>query len=107
MNVDAADAQPAPTVPALDLEKLVFALGNFSRWRMLGELSDGDTRSIRELAEVGGCSYDAAIKHLQLLRETGLVMQGRGSLYRLTPHFLPKPGERLVDFGHCLLRFKP
>ena len=105
MNSDPQTPKPAAATPLLDLEKLVFALGNFSRWKMIRELADGDTRTTSELAEAGGCSYDSAIKHLQLLRETGMVMQGRGSLYELPPQFLPTPGERVVDFGHCLLRF--
>jgi hypothetical protein len=105
MNSVSASPKPATAEPLLDMEKLVYMLGNFSRWKMLRELSDGDTRTIGELAAAGGCSYDAAIKHLMLMREVGLVVQGRGSLYELPPQFLPAPGQPHVDFGHCLLRF--
>ncbi len=72
---------------------------------MLRELAAGDTRTISELARAGACSYDSAVKHIILMREAGLVMQGRGSLYQIPPHFLPSPGQPQVDFGHCLLRF--
>ena len=102
------DSLPANTVaarPVVNEEKLVFALGNYSRWRMLRELATGETRTTNELATAGGCSYDAALKHLKLLLATGLVTQGRGSLYQLPAHFLPIPGQPHVDFGHCLLRF--
>lgn len=105
MSSDANTPKPPSATPLPDLEKLVFALGNFARWKMLRELSDGDTRTIRELAAAGGCSYDSAVKHLQLLRATGVVMQGRGSLYELQPQYLPTPGQPIVDFGHCMLRF--
>jgi hypothetical protein len=105
MNPDPASPNSPAAMPLPDMQKLVFVLGNFSRWRMLGELADGETRTIRELAGAGGCSYDAAIKHLGLMRDLGLVVQGRGSLYQLPAHFLPVPGRRHVDFGHCLIRF--
>jgi hypothetical protein len=32
------------------------------------------------------------------------VVQGRGRLYQISPQHLTAPGERIVDFGHCLLR---
>jgi hypothetical protein len=43
-------------------------------------------------------------KHLAVLRKAGAVVQGRGRLYQIPPPHLPAPGERIVDFGHCLLR---
>jgi hypothetical protein len=39
-----------------------------------------------------------------VLRKAGLVAQGRGRLYQIPKPYLPAPGERIVDFGHCLLR---
>jgi len=105
MSTDPETPKPAAAKPLPDLQKVVFIIGNFSRWKMLRELADGDTRTIRELATAGGCSYDSAIKHLSLMREAGLVTQGRGSLYQLPPQHLPTPGQPHVDFGHCLLRF--
>lgn len=72
---------------------------------MLQELSAGETRTITELATAGGCSYDSAIKHLALMRDLGMVQQGRGSLYQVSPQYLPVRGQRIVDFGHCMLRF--
>ena len=95
-----------PATPRPDLEQLVFVLGNFSRWKMLRELSTGDTRTISELATAGGCSYASAVKHLALMRAAGLVTQGRGSLYQIPAHHLPSPGQPVVDFGHCLLRLE-
>lgn len=105
MNSEPETPKPAAVIPLPDETKLVFVIGNLSRWKMLRALSDGDTRTIGELAKAGDCSYDSAVKHLILMREAGLVVQGRGSLYQLPPQFLPTPGQPHVDFGHCLLRF--
>jgi len=79
--------------PLVNEEKLVFALVNFSHWKKLRELAGGETRTTWELATAGGCSYDAALKHLKLLRATGLVEQGRGNLYKLPAHFLTESGQ--------------
>ena len=98
-----APEKTVATKPLVDEKRLVFALGNYCRWKMLRELAGGETRTTRELAAAGRCSYDAALKHLKLLRATGLVEQGRGSLYQMPVHFLTVPGQ--PDFGHCLLRF--
>jgi hypothetical protein len=105
MNPEPETPKPAIAAPLPDEAKLVFVLGNYSRWKMLRELADGDTRTIGELAKAGDCSYDSAVKHLNLMREAGLIVQGRGSLYQMPAHYLPTPGQPHVDFGHCLLRF--
>lgn len=105
MSSDSDTPKPAAAIPLPDEAKLVFILGNHARWKMLRELSDGDTRTIGELAKAGDCSYDSAVKHLILMREAGLVVQGRGSLYQLPAHYRPTPGQPHVDFGHCLIRF--
>jgi predicted transcriptional regulator len=92
------------TVPLPDFERLVAALGHSTRWKMLKELGLGEPRSIAEMAKVAGCSYENAVKHLGRLRAAGLIVQGRGRLYQMPAHFIPTPGQPLVDFGHCTLR---
>jgi DNA-binding transcriptional ArsR family regulator len=94
-----ASVQP---LPSRDL--LALALGHPARWKILQELSLGEPRMVRELAKVAGCSPDMTSKHLAKLRKAGAVVQGRGRLYQIPPQHLPSPGERVVDFGHCLLR---
>ena len=101
----APETAPAAVAALPDEAKVVFAIGNLCRWKMLGERAGGDTRTIRELANAGSCSYESAVKHLLVLRKAGLVQQGRGSLYQLPAHFRPLPDQPHVDFGHCLLRF--
>jgi DNA-binding transcriptional ArsR family regulator len=99
------DAQKAvPALPLPNLDHLADALGHAARWRILKELSLGEPRMVKELAKVAGCSPDMASKHLAKLRKAGAVVQGRGRLYQIPKHHLPAPGERVVDFGHCLLR---
>ena len=104
MNTD-ADTPKNPTGRQLpDLELVLCAISRLSRWKMLKLLTCGDAIGLVELAEAGGCSYDSAIKHLQVLLGAGLVQRGRGGGYQLVRQHLPKPGEAVVDFGHCLLR---
>ncbi|HEY5232266.1 MAG TPA: helix-turn-helix domain-containing protein [Verrucomicrobiae bacterium] len=104
MSSTSETAKPATVTPLPDLKLLAGALGNPTRWRMLKELSLGEPRTVGELATAAGCIYDNAGRHLAVLRKAGLVAQGRGRLYQILNQYLPAPGERTVDFGHCLLR---
>jgi DNA-binding transcriptional ArsR family regulator len=89
-------------VPAL--ESVVSGLGDISRWRILSELSAGEPLMVIELAERIGRSSDATSKHLAVLRKAGLVVSGRGQLYQIPKQYLPTPGQRIIDYGCCLLR---
>lgn len=103
----ASTLEPPKTsaIATVSAEALSAILGNFSRWRMLQELAGGEGRTITELAAAGECSYDSARNHLVRMRELGLVMQGRGKVYSIPARFLPTPGQRIVDYGLCLIRF--
>ncbi len=92
-------------VPALSPAVAVEALGDATRWRILGELSAGEPLMVVELAERLGKGSSAVSKHLGVLRRAGLVVQARNRLHRIPAQFLPEPGKRAVDFGFCLLRF--
>jgi hypothetical protein len=46
----------------------------------------------------------SARRRLAVLRKAEVVVQGRERLYQFPPQHLIAPGERVVDFGHCLLR---
>ena len=104
MNPDAETQKSVAARPLPDLQLALRAISLESRWNMLKLLTCGDAIGIVELAEAGGCSYESAIKHLQVLLQAGLVQRGRGGGYQLVRQYLPKPGEPVVDFGHCLLR---
>lgn len=59
---------------------------------------------VRELAERFRESSDATSKKMVLLRNAGIVTQGRGRLYQIASQFLADKTERVLDFGYCLLR---
>ena len=90
-------------LPYPDLKLLPTAIGHPIRWRMLHALATGEPQTISEVAAAAGCSYDNAIRHLAVLKKAGLVVQERGKLYQIPKKYLPTPGERTLDLGHCLL----
>lgn len=104
MDNSSANAGGPSAMPRPDLELMLGAISHVARWRMLRELSLGEPREISELAGAAGCSYDSALKHIAVLIKAGLIVRGRGGLLQMQRQHLPTPGERLVDFGHCLLR---
>lgn len=104
MNTPNAAPTTVPLAPLASLKHLAAALGHPARLKILKELSGGEPRMVRELAQVARCSPDMASKHLAILRKAGAVVQGRGRLYQIPAHYLTTPGERVVDFGHCRLR---
>ena len=104
MNAQDNPQKSSSVQPLTNLDWLASALGHPARWKILKELSGGEPRMVSELAKVAGCSPDMTSKHLAVLRKAGAVVQGRGRLYQIPPQHLTAPGERIVDFGHCLLR---
>ena len=96
--------QSPASVPLPPRDKLISVLGSASKWTILAALCDGEPLGASDIAKLIGCTVSAASKHMRGLVEAGVVVQGRGSLYRLAPGFQPQPGQRVVDFGHCLLR---
>jgi predicted transcriptional regulator len=94
----------APAESNRTLKLMARALAHITRWKMLKELSTGETRSIDEMAKASGCTYANAARHLIVLRRAGLVVQGRGRLYQIPRQHLPTPGQAVVDYRHCLLR---
>jgi DNA-binding MarR family transcriptional regulator len=91
-------------IPLPDINLFPTAIGHPTRWKMLQALGNGEPQTIGELAAAAGCFYDNAIRHLAILKKAGLVVQERGKLYQIPKKYLPTPGQRVVDFGHCLLR---
>ncbi|WP_084420322.1 ArsR/SmtB family transcription factor [Henriciella litoralis] len=67
------------------------ALGDETRLKLVSTLSDGQGRSISDLASGFGMSRQAVTKHLKVLESAGLVSNdrvGRESRYRLDPRAL-------------------
>jgi hypothetical protein len=51
------------------------------------------------LSTVPGQSPDATSKNMAVLRNAGIVTQGRGRLYSLAPQFIANKTECILDFG--------
>lgn len=104
METPAATSTSLAPQPLPGLESVLSAISNVARWKMLRELSLGEPREIIELTQVAGCSYEATLKHIKVLLNAGLIERGRGRVLQMKKHHLVSPAERIVDFGHCLLR---
>jgi predicted transcriptional regulator len=91
-------------VPVLSLDKVGRVLNDSARWRILRELAGGEALPVYELARRVGRSTDSVSKHLLVLKNASLVVQGFGRLYRMSPGLLPQPGSLDVDLGFCVLK---
>jgi DNA-binding transcriptional ArsR family regulator len=92
---------PSATIP---LAKILNVISVPTRWYLLRELASGEPLMVSELAERLGQSPDATSKNMAVLRNAGIVTQGRGRLYQIAPQFLIDKTDRILDFGYCLLR---
>ncbi len=98
------DTSAKPAMPVLPFAELVAAVGDPTRWAILAELSSGEPRMVKELAQKLGRSPSLISKHLKMLQRAQMVVTGRGRLWQIPKEFLAAPDKRHVDFGHCLLR---
>ena len=105
MNTPPESSLKAQIPALLPVKPLLAGLSEYTRWRILAELSAGEPKMVRTIAKRLGCSASVTSKHLAVLRRAGAVVTGEGGLYRIPAAFLPAPGQRVVDYGHCLLRF--
>jgi DNA-binding transcriptional ArsR family regulator len=101
-----SDPQNGPPIPSptILLAQILSAISVPVRWYLLRELASGEQFMVSELAERLGQSPDATSKNMAVLRNAGIVTQGRGRLYSLAPQFIADKAARIVDFGYCLLR---
>jgi DNA-binding transcriptional ArsR family regulator len=73
------------------------ALGDTTRLALVGKLSDGQQRSISELAEGSTLTRQAVTKHLRVLETVGVVRsvrEGRESRFA----FVPQPVDEARDY---------
>lgn len=92
------------SVPVLNRDAVFTALSNPTRVAMLAVLCDGEHLGAAHFAELVGCSPEQAGKNAAVLVWAGLIVRGRGNLYRIVPGLQPVPGRRELELGHCLLR---
>jgi hypothetical protein len=92
--------------PLLDFETVLTVVSASIRWKILKVVCDGELIGPQDLAPLVGCTPSAASKHLRVLLDAGICVQGRGGLYRLAPQFLPAAGTFTLDFGYCQLHLE-
>ena len=111
----AAAAVPVPE-PA-PLLTVLRAVSDPMRLAVLKELADGSYPPVMSLAKKLHCHPDMMGRHLQRLLKAGLVRRvnpgqeadQRSKYYQIPLEFrstLPD-GTRVLDLGHCVLRFAP
>lgn len=82
----------------------MFVIRSPVRWAILSELSAGQPLLVLELAERLKERPNVISKHMLVLRKAGFVSANRARQYSLAPQFPVTPEERVLDFGHALLR---
>ena len=76
---------PAPIIP---LDEILSVISSPVRWRLLRELASGDQHMVSELAERMKLPLHTISKHLAILRQSRIVIQGRNRLYQIAPQFV-------------------
>jgi DNA-binding transcriptional ArsR family regulator len=91
----------------LDPVQVFSALSTPVRWKLLRMMADGRVISATQAAAIVGRELDGVIKHLQVLRDAGLVHSrqneddGRVMLYYIPEMWRTEPD--VLDFGFCIL----
>lgn len=73
------------------------AMGEPTRFAIVELLRDGALPSVSEIAETLGIRQPQASKHLQVLREAG-VLRAERDARRLVHHLRPEPFDELVSW---------
>ncbi len=94
-----------PNLPRPSLHLLLKAIGDPTRWAILGALTSGEPQMVIEIAEKIGASASTVSKNLAIMRKANVVTANRAGLYSIPRAYLPTLGQPIIDFGHCLLRF--
>ena len=94
--------------------RLLQAVSDPIRWRVLRELVAGQSLTVQQLAAKSGSTQNQMSKHLRVLREVGALELGsppdgdkRKAQHAVPKHFLrpDESGKAVIDFGACVLRF--
>ncbi len=78
------------------------ALGDPTRARLVGRLSEAGPQSIARLADGAGVSRQAVTKHLQLLEDVGLARStrvGRERVWQIRPQRLARAQRHLQEIS--------
>ena len=101
---DTIPIQAPPNMPIPDYAKLVPVLGSWQKWIILNELMK-EGQAAGDIARLLNTGVSGASKQMAGLVDAGLVVQGKGRVYQIAPAYRPKDGQRVLDFGHVVLRF--
>ncbi|MCG6536867.1 MAG: winged helix-turn-helix domain-containing protein [Syntrophales bacterium LBB04] len=101
---DSIPIQAPSSIPIPDYGKLLGIIGSYNKWLILNELmKEGQAAS--DIARLLNTGVSGASKQKATLVDAGLVVQGKGRVYHLAPAYRPPAGQRVLDFGHVVLRF--
>ncbi len=100
---DGSPAAPWAPVPGVTLAKLATVLFDESRWRILRELAKGEALPVQELVRRTRRTRNSVQKNMAILKDSKLVVQAYGHLYRLAPQFVASEGGTRLDLGYCVL----
>jgi|SRR5829696_677485 len=96
-----------------DAAPIFAALGDPTRLRIVGRLSDDGPLSIARLSEGAGVSRQAVTKHLQALADAGLVRdnwRGRERIWEIEPRRLERARRHLDQISerwdHAIARLR-
>ena len=101
---DTIPVQAPTNIPLPDYGKLLGILGSWQKWMILNELMK-EGQAAGDIASLLNTGVSGAVKHMTLLVDAGLVVQGKGRVYHIAPAYRRKEGEHFLDFGHAVLRF--
>ena len=104
MKTSVSEAKAGVPEGSPSLRALSRVLGNPTRWQLLAELSVGEPLRVVQLARAVGEKPDLVSKHLKLMRSARITVLGKNGLHRMVDRFMPSPGVREIDFGHCVIR---
>ena len=101
---DTIPVQAPTNIPLPDYAKLLPILGSWQKWMILNELMK-EGQAAGDIARLLNTGVSGASKQMAGLVDAGLVVQGKGRVYQIAPAYRPKDGQRVLDFGHVVLRF--
>ena len=104
MSSTTSDTKTDTRERAVTLQGISRVLGNPTRWQLLAELAVGEPLRVVQLAKAVGEKPDLVSKHLKLMRAARVTVLGKNGLHRIADRFMPAPGVREIDFGHCVVR---
>lgn len=91
------------TSPKLEFSHVLTMLSNRVRWQILAELLKEPGLPCMIIAKRVRATEQNTFRHLDLLREWGILEKGFGSLYKIAERFRV-PDEMSVDLGVIKLR---